>query len=100
MMVIFNLRFIASITFHNALHGFQEGRRTGTTYLETKLLQQLAAMRDKVLYIIFLDLHKAYESLDRERLLEILDGYGVVPRARCILQEYWDRLWMVARAGG
>ena len=40
------------------------------------------------------------DALDRSRCLEILEGYGVVPRARRLLQTYWRRLTMVARAGG
>ena len=48
----------------------------------------------------FLDLHKAYDALDRSRCLEIVEGYGVGPRARRLLQTYWRCLTMVARAGG
>ena len=55
---------------------------------------------EEVLYVIFLDLKKVYDALDRYRCLEILEGYGVVPRARRILQNYWRRLKMVTRAGG
>ena len=50
--------------------------------------------------MIFLELHKAYDALDRSRCLEILEGYGVGPRARRLLQSYWRRLTMVARTGG
>ena len=50
--------------------------------------------------MIFLDLHKAYYTLDRFRCLEILEVYGVGSRARRLLQTYWRRLTMVARAGG
>ena len=57
-------------------------------------------MREEVLCVIFLDLHKAYDALDRSRCLEILEGYGVGPQARRLLQSYWRRLTMVARAGG
>ena len=39
----------------------------------------LAALREEILYRIFLDLHKAYHALDRSRCLEILGGYGVGP---------------------
>ena len=67
------------------LHGFRVDRGTGTATLEAKLLQKLATMREEVLYVIFIDLQKAYDALDRDRCLEILEGYGVGPRARRIL---------------
>ena len=48
------------------------------------------------MYVIFLDLRKAYDALDRSRCLDILEGYGVDPRSRRLLQTYWRRLTMVA----
>ena len=98
--VILNRRFTSSITFHDFLHGFRAGRGTGTATLEAKLLQQLAAMREGLLYVIFLDLTKLYGALDRSRCLDILEGYGVGPGAMRLLQNCWRRLTMVARAGG
>ena len=62
---ILHCRLTKEITYHNVLHGFRAGRGTGTATLEAKLLQQLAAIREEVLYVIFLDLTKAYDSLDR-----------------------------------
>ena len=57
-------------------------------------------MREEVLYVIFLDLTKAYDALDRSRILEILEGYGVGPQARRLLRTYREKSTMVARAGG
>ena len=50
--------------------------------------------------MIFLDLTKVYDNLDRSRCLEILEGYGVGPNSRRLLTNYWRRLNMVARARG
>ena len=97
---ILNCRFTSSITYHDALHGLRSGRGMGTATLEAKLLQQLAALTEEVLYVIFLDPTKAYKALDRSRCLEILEGYGVGPNARRLLTIYWRYLTMVARAGG
>ena len=97
---ILNRRLTASITYHDFLHGFRAGRSTGTATLEAKLLQQLAALREEVLYVIFLKLQKEYDALDRSRCLEILDGYGVGLRDCRLLWTYWRRLSMVERAGG
>ena len=44
----------------------------GTATLEAKLLQQILALREEVLYVIFLYLHKAYDAFDRSRFIEIL----------------------------
>ena len=97
---ILNRRFTSSITYHDALHGFRAGRGTGTATLLANLLQHLAAMRGEVLYVIFLDLTKAYDALDRSRCLEIIEGYGVGPNVRRLLTTYWHRLTMVAREAG
>ena len=60
--VILNSRLTYSITFHDILHGLRAGCGTGTATIEVKLLQQLAAMREEVLYVIFLDLTKSYDA--------------------------------------
>ena len=45
-----NRRLTASIQFHDKIHRFRTGRVTGTTSLESKLLQCFIAMREEVLY--------------------------------------------------
>ena len=50
--------------------------------------------------MIFLDLTKVYDALDRSRCLNILEGYGVGPNFRRLLKTYWRLLTMVARARG
>ena len=86
MAAILHCWLKTAISYHNALHGFWAGRGTGTATLEAKLLQQLAAMKEEVLNVIFLDLTKAYDSLERSRSLEILKGYGVGQQVRRLLR--------------
>ena len=50
--------------------------------------------------MIFLDLTKTYDALDRSRCLEILEGYNFGPNSRRLLTTYWRRLTMVDRAAG
>ena len=76
---ILNRRLTASITFHNFLHGFRAGCSTGTATLEAKLLQQIASLREEVMYVIFMDLYKVYDALERSRCLEILERYIMGP---------------------
>ena len=64
---ILQRRLATSITYHDFLHRFRAGRGTGTAILKANLLQQLADMREEVLYVIFLDLSKASYDLCRSR---------------------------------
>ena len=78
--VILNRRFTASINYHDSLHGFRAGRGTGTSTFEVKLIHQVPTMREAVLHTIFLDLHKAYDSFDRSKCLEILEDTEWSPK--------------------
>ena len=98
MAEILNLRLTASITFHKFLHRFRAGRVIGTATLEAKMIQQLAAFRREVMYVIFLDLHKVYDALDRLGCLEVIEVYGVGTRSCRCLRTYWGQTRMVARA--
>ena len=70
-----NHRLAAAIQFHNTLHRFFTNRGTGIASLKVKLLQNLATMRDEILYYIFLYLHKSYDALDCGRCLDIIAVY-------------------------
>ena len=65
--VILDRRFATTITYQDFLHRFWAVRGTGTATLELKLLQQVAALTEAILHVIFPDPHKAYDVLDRPR---------------------------------
>ena len=96
---ILNRRIASKVVFHDALHGFRARRGTGTACIEAKLLQQLSKMVQKTLHFIFLDLRKAYDTVDRERLLEILEGYGIGPNVLGLVEFYWYHQCCVAKSG-
>ena len=50
--------------------------------------------------MIFMELYKAYDTLDRDICLEIMERYGVGPQACRILRTSWDRLQIVVKVGG
>ena len=78
------------IAFHDVLHGLCTGRGTKIASLDANMTHDLAAMREEVLYYIFLDMHRAYYGLYIYRCLGILSGYGVGPRAIHLLWCYWE----------
>ena len=59
-----NSRIRSFIVFHDFLHGFIQGRGTGTVIMEAILGQQLAVIVHKPLFHGFLNVRKAYDSLD------------------------------------
>ena len=55
-------------------------------------------MVQKTLHFIFLDLRKAYDTVDRKQLLEIFEEYGVGPNILGLLKFYWDHQPCVAKS--
>ena len=67
MSRLLNRRLMAAITFHDVLHRLWAGRGTGTSSLQVKLIQQIKATREAVLFEVFLDIQKAYDALEWDR---------------------------------
>jgi hypothetical protein len=88
------------ITFDDAVHGFRPGRGTGTAILEAKLLVQLQMRSDEPLDMVFMDLKKAYDMLDRTQAMRILKEYGVGERLLRIISTIWANDTMVPRQVG
>ena len=82
---VINWQIGVEVQFNNIIHGFQAGQGTCTNSLKDKLIQHLTAMREEVLYEVLLDLWKAYDSLDRERCMEIIAENVVSPQTERIL---------------
>ena len=97
---IINNRLKASIVFRDAVHGFRTGRGTGTALIEAKLRMQLTERGNKPLYMVFLDLKKAYDTLDRPSTIRILRGYGVGDALIRIIENIWNGDTMVPKQAG
>ena len=47
-----------------------------------------------------MDLKKAYDAMDRERILKILQGYGVGPNMLRLIAFIWAHVILVVDQGG
>jgi hypothetical protein len=61
---------------------------------------QLAHIQGIPLYQLFLDLSKAYDTLNRTRTLQLLNRYGVGIRILRLLTNVWNSIQVVARQQG
>ncbi len=72
----------------------------GTAILEAKLAHQLAHLEQEPFYGVFLDLKKAFDAMDQERCLLILEEYGTGPNLVRLIRNFWRDATMVCRASG
>jgi hypothetical protein len=89
-----------AIALHESLHSCCDGCGTGLAIIKAKLAQQLAHLEQVPFYGVFLDLKKAFDSMDRERCLLILKGYGARSRMIWLICNFWANATMVCWASG
>ena len=63
---------LETIVLHDSLHGCLKHRGMGTAIIEAKLAQQLAHLEQAPFYGVFINLRKAFDTMDHERCLKIL----------------------------
>ena len=56
--------------------------------MELSTAQDLDSIYQDPLFLVFLDLRKAYDTLDSGRLLQTLEEYRAGPRLRGIMEEF------------
>jgi hypothetical protein len=84
-----------AIKLHDSFHGCRSKCRTGTTIIKVKLAQQLSYLKLKPFYGVFLDHWKAFDAMERDRSIMLLEGYGAGPRMIRLIRGYWRDAIMV-----
>ena len=90
----------ASIQFHEVLHGFQSGRGTGTAIIDLDPAQELASVDHDPIFLVFLELRKSYNTVDRELRIQTLEEYGAVSHMCGFLEKFWSHQKVVPRQNG
>ena len=83
--------------FHDVLHVFCTCSGTGVAIIELNMDQELVNNNQDPLLLVFLDLCKDYNMLDRGRLLQTLKGYRAGPKMQGILADFWENQEMVTK---
>jgi hypothetical protein len=65
-----------------------------------KLAQQLSYLEMKPFYGVFLDLWKAFDVMDWEQCIMVLEGYSAGPQMIRLIRGFWRDSIMVCRAAG
>ncbi len=64
------------------------------------MAQQLSYLELKPFYGVFLDLWKAFNAMDQERYILLLEGYSAGPWMIQLIRGYWRDAIMMCRAAG
>ena len=97
---IINLRLGEKIKFLPEVHGFRRHRGTYTAIGEAKMRMQIDACSSAPVYQVYLDLSKAYDSIDRDRTLNIMEKYKIGPNVRNYIKKVWDNQVFHLRQSG
>ena len=80
--------------------GFRPGRGTADMIFTARQIQEKCREQRKPLYMGFIDLTKAFDSINRELLWEILSRYGCPPKFINILKLLHDNMSVTVIANG
>jgi hypothetical protein len=80
--------------------GFDDGFQRIPSHGAERLLSSFGLSTLRPFYGVFLDLRKAFDAMDRERCLIVLEGYGAGPRMIRLIRGFWGDAIMVCRAAG
>ena len=71
-----------------------------TAAMELKLAQDLSSVNQEPLFLVLIDTRKAYNTVDHDRLIRALEGYGVGPKMCELLATFWAHQEVVRRHNG
>jgi hypothetical protein len=80
--------------------GFRFERSTVDMLLVCKLIQQYCKEKKVPLYLGFIDIAKAYDSIHRPTLWKVLHSIGIPPKMLAILQQLYEQVQCRVRLDG
>jgi Reverse transcriptase (RNA-dependent DNA polymerase) len=97
---VINFRASKAIEFTKGVHGFRAERGCNTAIQEAKWDMNARQQSTEPYHQVFLDLSKAFDTVDRPRLLMIMKAYGFGERSMRFFTNCWRDSYVAPRAGG
>ena len=94
------LQAIAEDILPDSQCGFRKGRGCTDMIFTARQLVEKCREHNDVLFILFVDLQKAYDSVPRSALWSVLERYGVPPTMLSIIKSFHSGMQAVVRVGG
>jgi len=88
---IIHKHLMKNIVFHLDMHGFLPKQGCSTASIKAKLQMQYAHCTSQPLFQVFINISKAYEGLDQECTLTLLQDYAVGTNTLWILNNFWTQ---------
>ena len=79
--------------------GFQKGRGCCDTIIVARQLLETVREHQDCLFTLFMDLRKAYDSVPREQLWQVLEQCGLPPRMLRIVKSFHEGMEAEVRVG-
>ena len=94
------ISFVSDVVLPESQCGFRKERSTTDMIFVARLLQEKCREQHRDLYIAFVDLTKAFDTVNRSLLWTILAKFGCPPRFIKILQEFHTGMFARVVVGG
>ena len=94
------LMHVAETVLPESQCGFRRGRSTTDMIYVARLLQEKCREQHRHLFFAFIDLTKAFNTVNRELLWEVLSKFGCTPRFLTMLREFHDGMTAKVIIGG
>ena len=78
------------VQFHEVLLEFCAFQVIGTAIIELKMDHEMATIDQYPLLLVFVDISKAYDTLECGLLIHTLEEYGTGLKLHGILEKFWE----------
>jgi len=84
------LTHVVNIVMPEPQCGYRRGRSTIDMIFVARLLQEKCREQNRDLFLAFIELTKAFDTMDKNLLRKVLSKFGCLPKLLPILQDFYN----------